>query len=166
MSPSSAATISTGIISGSLMYQICCHPEAPSMRDASSAERGSDCSAASERMKMKGVHCQTSAMITDGSDHAGSDSQGIDSKPQSLSVRLKMPTLGWYMERHIRPTTIGAIIIGRMKIVRSTDIPRICRSSSSASPTPTIISRLTTAAANLSVTAKDSWKFGSSSRLR
>lgn len=36
------------------------------MRAASSAERGSDRIAASDRMKVKGVHRQESAMMTDG----------------------------------------------------------------------------------------------------
>ena len=68
------------------------------------------------------------------------------------------------MYRHIRPTTIGAIIIGNMKIVRRTDIPLIFRSRSKARPTPTNISRVTTQNANFSVTQNDSWKLSSCSR--
>jgi hypothetical protein len=80
-------TISTGIISGSLMCQICCQAVAPSIRAASSAERGSDCSAASARMKMKGVHCQISAMITDIS--AFWPSQSTPSKPDGFQEAVK-----------------------------------------------------------------------------
>ena len=83
MSRRSPATTSTGIISGSLMWRISCHADAPSMRAASRAERGSDWSAASERMKMNGVHCHTSAMMMEASDHPGSESQGTDSKPHA-----------------------------------------------------------------------------------
>jgi hypothetical protein len=64
------------------------------MRAASSAERGSDCSAASDRMKMKGVHCQTSAITTAANAQLPSDSHGIGSRPSDVSVRLKMPTVG------------------------------------------------------------------------
>ena len=93
----SPVTISTGIISGSLMWMTCCQPEAPSMRAASKADRGSDCRAASARMKMNGVHCQMSAMMIEANAQPDSDNQGTGSKPQSFSVRLKMPTDGWYI---------------------------------------------------------------------
>ncbi len=60
---------------------------------------------------------------------------------------------------------MGAIIIGRMKMVRNTPMPRSLRSSSSASPTPMNISSPTTMAAKEIVTMKLSWKFGSLARL-
>ena len=58
-------TISTGIINGNLIWMICCQPVAPSILAASKAERGNDCNAASDRIKMNGVHCQISAMMID-----------------------------------------------------------------------------------------------------
>ena len=42
MSRKRHVTISTGIIRGSLICQICCHASAPSILDASSADCGSD----------------------------------------------------------------------------------------------------------------------------
>ncbi|MEO0786984.1 MAG: hypothetical protein AAFY10_14910, partial [Pseudomonadota bacterium] len=48
----------------------------------------------------------------------------------------------------------GAIIIGRMNIVRSTDMPRMLRSRRSARPTPSTISTATTVKAKTSVTQK------------
>ncbi len=85
----SMVTTRTGIISGSLMWMICCQPVAPSMRAASSAERGSDCSAASDRMKMKGVHCQMSARMTDRSGFC--PSQSTLGRPRPLSRLLNVP---------------------------------------------------------------------------
>ena len=108
---------------------------------------------------MKGVHCHTSAMITESK--AFWPSQSTPLKPNSLSHRLMVPTVGWYMYRHIRPTTTGAIIIGKMNSVRRTDMPRRFRSSNNASPTPRIISMVTTQNANLSVTHKLSRNAGS-----
>ena len=55
---------------------------------------GKDCRAASDRMKMKGVHCQISAMMTEAKAQLPSDSQGIGSRPRFFSVRLKIPTVG------------------------------------------------------------------------
>ncbi len=69
------------------------------------------------------------------------------------------------MKRQTRPTTTGAIIIGRMKSVRSTDMPRMLRSSRSARPTPSTISTVTTVKAKIIVTQKLSWKAGSPSSL-
>ena len=43
---------------------------------------------------MNGVHCQTSAMITDVRDHQLSDSQGTGSMPIFFSVRFRIPTDG------------------------------------------------------------------------
>jgi len=143
-------TIRTGIISGSLICRICCQAVAPSIFAASKAERGNDCSAARERIKINGVHCQMSAMITLIS--ACWPSQSTVGRPRLSSVRLNVPTVGWYMYLHISPTTTGAIIIGRINIVRKTDMPRIFRSNSIARPTPRIISSVTTIAAKRRVT--------------
>ena len=76
--------ISTGIISGIFTCQICCQPVAPSMREASITDFGRLWSAASARMKMNGVHCQTSAMTTEANAHWGSESHGIESRPEAV----------------------------------------------------------------------------------
>ena len=55
------------------------------MRAASIADFGSDWRAASARMKMKGVHCQMSAITTDAKAQSPSDSQGADGRPRSSS---------------------------------------------------------------------------------
>lgn len=60
---------------------------------------------------------------------------------------------------------MGAIIIGRMNIVRSTAIPRNCLSSSRAKPTPKNISRETTSAAKRMVTPKLSQKLAEFQRF-
>ena len=76
---------------------ICCQVEAPSIRAASSDDLGRDCSAASDSIKMNGVHCQMSAMITDGKAQSGEESQGMDSKPHFFNVLLMIPNCGLYI---------------------------------------------------------------------
>jgi hypothetical protein len=49
------------------------------------------CKAASARMKMKGVHCQTSAMITESSAMSGEESQGTPGRPSALRAWLSGP---------------------------------------------------------------------------
>ena len=91
----SPVTISTGIISGSLIYLISCHPVAPLILAASKAERGVDYDAASDGMKIYGVHCQISVIITNNS--ACCPGQSTLSNPMDFRVLLIVPTAGWYI---------------------------------------------------------------------
>ena len=90
---------------------------------------------------MNGVHCQTSAMITEVSGN-----RLTQSMPSPGSSQLMMPNTGSSIAIHINAPATGVTKNGVINSVRTTPRPTTPRSSNSASSSPntTEISTVTT----------------------
>ena len=117
-------------------------------------------------MKTNGVHCQQSTRISVSIAMSTEPSQSGGSRPIARIDQSTRPQSGLSSARHITPTTIGVISIGRSRMPRTIQAPLRSRSKNRASATPSTTWRATATATMMALFMAAFQNSGSTSSAR